>query len=253
LKYAIWFFLSCSMFFSIGCTTNYKLSSAVSERDVGEIEKILNFIDGKPAIKIESNLKADAVGIASSYYLDYFLSERSAEFTLKDFDNFCYGAISRRCSQETRKRILSIELEERKKREERLLAAEKLHREKLKSGLKTIKTRKDAEIMYSPKDGFSLLGSPNLLGGDNTYYTFKTFVTGYKNGEIISWWPEVDYSAPRWGAVISGIQNNLDSANKGLEVYVVGKYVGNRRLHLGFGQFAIVPHFSDAYVFPVNY
>lgn len=253
MKYVLWLFFSSSVFFSFGCSTNHKLSMAVSERDVGEIEKILNFIDGKPAIKIENDLETDAVGIVSDHYFDYFLRKRMSGFTLRDFDGFCYREIARKCSQETRKEVLLIDLEEKKRRKERLLAAEKLHKEKLESGLKKIETRKDAEILYSPKDGFSLLGSPNLLGGDNKYYMFKTFVTGYRNEEIISWWPEVDYSAPRWGAVISGIKNNLDSVNKGLEVYVVGKYIGNRRLPLGFGKFAIVPHFSDAYVFPMNY
>ncbi|WP_055100657.1 hypothetical protein [Alloalcanivorax xenomutans] len=238
-------------------------------RDWDSLESHLLAAQSDPKYRYKigpERLHAAKEALSQHYFRLY--SDGNKHLNLGDFDDLCRQKIQSVCTQNTRDSVeglrvhyAGVEKREReareKEREQR--AEEQAKRDAritaLKSGKLKVTYLWDAQHLHSPKDGSRLLGSPYLKGGDGKYYEFKTNVTDMRGGTVISWLPDYftsigsyRHSAPRWGAIIrpQKVPKNLTF---GQEVTVVGKYTSNQRLPLVDGSSALVPVFSEAYIF----
>ena len=193
------------------------------------------------------NLKEAEGMLSDRYYRKYTYSNN--KLSLSEFDSYCFSYINAACSEPFREKIKAAEIKQniknRKNEKEREYSSSQAQSSPIRKIEKSLK----------PGDGSRLLSSPDLTGGDGNYYKVVLVVTDFRDGKIISWFPDFQGSSsmrmPRMGAVVKPIRLP-EKLPFGSRLVVIGKYTENERFQLSNGRSVVVPVFEDAYLFQDN-
>jgi len=142
-----------------------------------------------------------------------------------------------------------------REKQEMLMAHRARVKDEIRRGDRQIKWLSDAEAFFDAEDGSHLMEKPHLSGGDGKYYSVRAYLTSKSGSKYLYWWADSPIASqvlqgrPASGAVFESPALVQKDVSFNDQVDVVGKYVRNQTIRLANGGSAVVPVFSDAYIF----